>query len=79
MSPVEGDVPVVLTRVATDIEAALLVAVLQENGIRSEMSGALASAFRAEAPGGVDILVHQRDLPRAREVVREAEQRKRRD
>ncbi len=65
----DADHAVVLTRVSSEPLAALLVGQLRSEGIRAEMSGVLTSAFRAEAPGGVQILVLAKDLGRAREVL----------
>lgn len=61
--------PVVLTRAATEFEASLIVGRLRSEGIVAEMSGMLTSAFRAETPGEVQILVLSQDLERARQVL----------
>lgn len=61
---------VVLTQVSTEAEAAMIAAMLQGQGIDTQTSGELTSGFRAEAPGGVKILVRQSDLDRAREAMR---------
>jgi type III secretory pathway lipoprotein EscJ len=63
--------PVLLTTVETEAEAALLMAALRDRGIEARATGQLTSGFRAEAPGGVRILVRQSDLDRAAEVLRE--------
>jgi hypothetical protein len=59
----------VLMCVATEPEAALIIAALKGQGIDAAAEGALTSAFRAEAPGGVRILVRQGDLDRAKEAL----------
>ena len=69
MSSADPDKVVVLTRVPSEPIASLLVGRLQNEGIQAEMSGVLTSAFRAEAPGEVKILVHARDLDRARQLL----------
>ena len=61
--------PVVLTTRANETIASLLVGALENEGIRAVMEGQLTSGFRAEAPGGVRILVRASDLGRAREVL----------
>jgi hypothetical protein len=61
--------PIVLTRVPTELLASLLVGRLQNEGIRAEMSGVLTSAFRAEAPGGVQILIARQDEERSRALL----------
>ncbi len=63
--------PVVLTRVPTEAEAAMIAAMLEGQGIDTQTSGELTSGFRAEAPGSVSVLVRQADLDRAREVLQE--------
>lgn len=60
---------IVLTHTPTETLAALLVARLESEGIYAEMAGALTSAFRAEAPGQVQILVREEDADRARSLL----------
>jgi hypothetical protein len=47
------------------MEAGIVVAALEENGIRAIATGAATAGFRAEAPGWVHVLVADEDLPRA--------------
>ncbi|MEE9295961.1 MAG: hypothetical protein V3W34_13495 [Phycisphaerae bacterium] len=61
--------PVVLTTVAMELQAALIVAALEERSIEAQTTGALTSGFRAEAPGGVQVLVRAVDLERARAAL----------
>ena len=63
--------PVVLTKVSTEAEAAMIAAMLEGQGIDTQTSGELTSGFRAEAPGGVKVLVRQSDLDRAREAMQQ--------
>jgi hypothetical protein len=65
--------PVVLATLPTDVQAALIVAALRERGIEARSVGELTSGFRAEAPGGVKILVRQADLDRAQVALRAVE------
>ena len=58
-----------LTSVPTEREAALIVATLEERGIKSTMAGQTTAGFRAEAPGYVQVLVFENDLLRAREAI----------
>jgi Putative prokaryotic signal transducing protein len=58
-----------LASVPTEREAALLIAMLEEKGIKSTMSGQATAGFRAEAPGWVQLLVFEDDFPRAREII----------
>ena len=65
----DANATVVLTRVPTEAEAAMIAAMLQDRGIDTYTSGELTSGFRAEAPGSVSVLVRLADLDRAREVL----------
>ena len=60
---------VVLAVVPSEMEATLIVDALRDLEITAESSGALTSGFRAEAPGGVRILVRSEDLARARTAL----------
>ncbi len=57
-----------LTSTPTETEAAIVIAALEENGIRAS-SGEYTSGLRAGAWNWVDILVAEEDLPRAQEVL----------
>jgi len=61
-----------LAWLANEFEAALIVNALEEQGIRAAAVGDYTSGFRAEAPGGVRVVVARGDLVRAREVLAEA-------
>jgi len=61
----------VLTSAPLEVQAGIIVAALQENGIKATMSGETTAGFRAEAPGWVQVLVAEEDLPRARAVLEE--------
>jgi hypothetical protein len=50
--------------------AVIGVAALHEGGIHAQRISELTSGFRAEAPGGVKILVRQVDLDRTQVVLR---------
>lgn len=68
--------PVTLTTAANESEAAMIVAALGEAGIEAHAVGGLTSGLRAEAPGEVQILVHQHDLERGATLLREIEERR---
>jgi hypothetical protein len=57
-----------LTRVPSETEAAILIAALEENGIKAE-SDEFTSGLRAGPWNWVDIMVATRDLERAKEVL----------
>ena len=61
---------VVLTTVPTEAQAALIVAALEDRGVQARTTGELTSGFRAEAPGGGQVLILQADLERARDTLR---------
>jgi pheromone shutdown protein TraB len=63
-----------LTSAPDEMEAGIIVAALEEHGIKATMSGVYTSGFRAEAPGQVQILIAERDLARAQEVLELAEE-----
>ncbi len=71
MATTDPDRPIVLATYPTEIWASMLVAKLRDEGIFTEMSGALTAGFRAEAPGGVHVLVRTRDAKRAGEILEE--------
>ena len=58
-----------LTSVPTEMEAAIIVAALEEAGIRATLTGAYTAGFRAEAPGWVQILVGEEDLAAAQRIA----------
>jgi hypothetical protein len=51
--------------------AAVLVAVLQDAGIRAVATGGFTAGFRAEAPGWVRVQTLERDAERARKILAE--------
>jgi hypothetical protein len=67
----DGDAVVVATEAPTEHQATAIAAAMEEEGIRSELSGMLTCDFRADAPGRVQILVHAADLARARQIAGE--------
>jgi hypothetical protein len=60
-----------LTSVQTEMEAGVIVAGLQDRGIQATMSGVYTAHFRAEAPGWVEVLVAEHDLPAAQAILAE--------
>lgn len=67
---------VVLAIVPSELEAELILGALEERGIRAEKAGQLTAGFRAEAPGGVRILVQQQDAGPALAALREYQKAK---
>ena len=60
--------PAVLAEVPAEIEAQLIVAALETEGIEAFKSGGYASDFRVGVPGHIKILVRPEDLDRAKEA-----------
>ncbi len=58
-----------LLSVTNEIEAAAIVAALAAHDIAARYDGAYTAGFRVEAPGEIQILVHEEDLARATDVV----------
>ncbi len=56
---------VVVATAENELEAGVMVAALEEEGIKSTMSGAATADFRTGVPGEIQILVAQEDLARA--------------
>lgn len=68
--PDDPNQPVVLLTVPNEWQAAMLIAALDARGVQARATGGLTSAFRAEVPGAVRILVRQADLERAQEALK---------
>ncbi|MFI4859292.1 MAG: putative signal transducing protein [Phycisphaerales bacterium JB063] len=60
---------VTLAFLTSEVEAKLLSDALNLEGIHSEVAGILTGSFRAEAPGRVKVLVQEKDLARAKELL----------
>lgn len=63
----------VLTSVPTETEAAIVVAALENNGIRAE-TDEYTSGLRAGPWNWVQIMVAEEDLPRAQEVFAQVQE-----
>ncbi len=63
--------PTKLTEVYTEMEAAMIVAALKDNGIEAHLTGEYTSQFRAESLGNVNVLVNEADLARAQQILSE--------
>jgi hypothetical protein len=68
----DGESLTVLKSVAHEFEAALIVNALEDHGIRATAAGDFTSGFRAEAPGGVRVLVKSTDVAAALDVLQGA-------
>jgi hypothetical protein len=67
----ESNSPCALVSVASEIQAAGVVSALAEYDIQASVTGGFTSGFKAEAPGGVQIVVRQSDLDRAKAALAE--------
>lgn len=62
-----------LTSTPTEMEASIIVATLEENGIKATHSGDFTANMRIGVPDQVQILVAKKDLVHAREILKETE------
>jgi hypothetical protein len=62
----------VVTTAPTEMEAGIIVAALEREGIKATMSGAATAGFRVGVPGEVEILVASEDEEAAQRVLAEA-------
>ena len=60
---------VTLTELSTDLEAAMVIAALEREGIEAFMKGEYTAGFRAEAPSWPKVEVRQSDYERARAIL----------
>ena len=72
-SPEHPEHVVVAASAENELEAGVILAALEEAGIKATMSGAATADFRVAVPGEVQILVAQEDLARAQEVIQEGQ------
>ena len=63
----------VLTAVATEVEAAMIVDALKDEGIDASAEGGLTAGLRAEVPGDVRVIVRHEDIDKAQKVLAEYE------
>jgi putative signal transducing protein len=68
MAPEPNERTAKLTSVPSETEAAIVISALDENGIRAE-SDEYTSGLRAGPWNWVEILVDQKDLARAKEIL----------
>ncbi len=63
-----------LTSTPTEIEASIIIAALEDNGIEATMTGNFTAGVLAEVMGWVEVLVPEAELTRAQEVMNEVKQ-----
>ncbi len=63
--------PEILISVLTDAEAVAIILALKEYGIEATTTGGFTAGFRAESPGGINVIVKHTDLNRARNALDE--------
>lgn len=61
--------PVRLTSAPHESAAGLIVAELEDEGIKATMAGENTADFRTGVPGWVEVYVAEKDLPRAQEIL----------
>lgn len=67
----DPDSPVPVATAENEIEAGIIVSVLESEGIQARMVGELTSGFRTEAPTPVTILVRRKELKQAEAILEE--------
>lgn len=73
MKPDPNEQTAHLTSVPSETEAAIVIAALEDNGIKAE-SDEYTSGLRAGAWNWVDIMVDEQDLERAKEILERVQQ-----
>lgn len=68
-STTPDDKLVTLAIFAGEIEATLIANEFNNLGIPAQASGILTAGFRAEAPGSVKVLVHEKNLAQAQQIL----------
>ena len=66
--------PETLLSVPTEVEAAAIVTALAEYDVKAMAVGGYTSGFKAEAPGGVAVVVKHADIERAKQALAEIRQ-----
>jgi len=66
--------PTVVFRAPTAIAAGAVITALDAEGIQARMTGNFTSAFQAEAPGMVEVVVRSSEAARARAVLERLQQ-----
>lgn len=62
----DNEEPIVLADLSSEIEAQLIVAALEDEGIKAFKAGGAVSDFKLGVPGHVQVLVRPEDLARAK-------------
>lgn len=60
---------VTLAELSTDMEASMIIAALEREGIEAFMKGEFTAGFRAEAPSWPKVEVRESDYERARAIL----------
>jgi hypothetical protein len=63
------DTLVTLAELSTDMEASMIIAALEREGIEAFMKGEFTAGFRAEAPSWPKVEVRESDYERARTIL----------
>ena len=65
----QSDRPVLVAEFSNEALAAIFIATLREEDIEAVTTGGMTAGFRAEAPGMVRVLVHEKDAERGRALL----------
>lgn len=61
---------VTLVKVPDEVQGSMIVAALEQSGIKATMTGVFTAGFRAEAPGDVSVVVSEKDMPVAKKILK---------
>lgn len=64
---------VTLVRMDDEATASIVVSALNESGIQAMMTGGAVAGFRAEAPGYVNVVISEKDIPTAQKILKSIE------
>ena len=61
---------VALVKVPNEVDGSMVVAALEESGVKATLTGVFTAGFRAEAPGDVSVMVSEKDLAVAQKILK---------
>lgn len=62
-----------LVRMDDEASASIVVSALIESGVPAMMTGGAVAGFRAEAPGYVNVVISEKDIPAAQKILKSLE------
>ncbi len=74
--PLHPEHVVVVTTVPNEVDAGVIVAALEVEGIKATMSAGAVAGYRLGVMGDVQVLVAEKDAAQATEIIRKGEENK---